>query len=131
MSQLHRMENAPGTQFAKAPAATHPPATLYEHAVARGEGRVAKNGPLVVRTGQHTGRSASDKFIVRDAASTSSDWWDNNKPMSLAHFDALYASMMGYAPITEATSYCPYRRTVLVPYTEMRVDCDAENYSAI
>ena len=40
---------------------------LYEEAVARGEGHVAKNGPLVVITGQHTGRSASDKFIVRDA----------------------------------------------------------------
>ena len=40
---------------------------LYEEAVRRGEGHVAKNGPLVVLTGQHTGRSASDKFVVRDA----------------------------------------------------------------
>ncbi len=37
---------------------------LYEEAVCRGEGHVAKNGPLVVLTGQHTGRSASDKFVV-------------------------------------------------------------------
>src|ERR1700688_1198292 len=47
------------------------PPRLYEIAVARGEGQVAKNGPLVVLTGQHTGRSASDKFVVRDAASES------------------------------------------------------------
>ena len=70
---------------------------LYEIAVARGEGRVAKNGPLVVLTGQHTGRSASDKFVVRDEASENQVWWDNNKEMTPAHFDALYASMLAYA----------------------------------
>ena len=43
-------------------------------------------------TGQHTGRSASDKFVVRDAATEAQVWWDNNKPMTPAHFDALYAS---------------------------------------
>src|ERR1700682_2237740 len=48
---------------------------LYEIAVARREGHVAKDGPLVVLTGQHTGRSASDKFVVRDAASEDHVWW--------------------------------------------------------
>ncbi len=42
-------------------------APLVEHAVRRGEGLLAKDGPLVVRTGKHTGRCAKDKFIVRDA----------------------------------------------------------------
>jgi phosphoenolpyruvate carboxykinase (ATP) len=70
---------------------------LYEEAVRRGEGHVAKNGPLVVRTGQHTGRSASDKFVVRDASTENTVWWDNNKAMSPAHFDALYADMMAFA----------------------------------
>src|SRR5689334_14346979 len=42
-------------------------APLVEHAVRRGEGLLAKDGPLVVRTGKHTGRSAQDKFTVRDA----------------------------------------------------------------
>ena len=72
-------------------------AALYEEAVRRGEGHIAKNGPLVVRTGIHTGRSASDKFVVRDALSESQVWWDNNKPMSPAHFDALHADMMAHA----------------------------------
>ena len=71
--------------------------SLYEKSVARDEGHVAKHGPLVVLTGQHTGRSASDKFIVRDSASESQVWWDNNKAMTPAHFDALYHSMMSYA----------------------------------
>ena len=74
-----------------------PAPALYEAAVARGEGHVAKKGPLVVLTGQHTGRSASDKFVVRDAASENHVWWDNNKPMSPAHFDALFQAMMAYA----------------------------------
>src|ERR1044072_185584 len=42
------------------------PAPLVEHAVRRGEGLLAKDGPLVVRTGKHTGRSAQDKFTVKD-----------------------------------------------------------------
>ena len=38
-----------------------------------GEGLLAKDGPLVVKTGKHTGRSAKDKFIVRDAETESND----------------------------------------------------------
>jgi phosphoenolpyruvate carboxykinase (ATP) len=72
-------------------------AELYEEAILRKEGHVAKNGPFVVLTGQHTGRSASDKYVVRDAASESQVWWDNNKAMTPAHFDALYADMMTFA----------------------------------
>ena len=70
---------------------------LYEEAVRRGEGQVAANGPLVVKTGVHTGRSASDKFTVRDGETENTIWWDNNKAMSPAHFDALYADMMKHA----------------------------------
>ena len=72
-------------------------AELYEEAIRRGEGHVAKNGPLVVLTGLHTGRSATDKFVVRDAATEDNVWWDNNKPMTPAHFDALHADMMTFA----------------------------------
>jgi phosphoenolpyruvate carboxykinase (ATP) len=73
------------------------PAALYETSIARGEGHLAKNGPLVVLTGQHTGRSASDKFTVRDATTENTIWWDNNKAMAPAAFDALYADMMAHA----------------------------------
>jgi phosphoenolpyruvate carboxykinase (ATP) len=62
---------------------------LVEQAVARGEGILAKDGPLVVETGKHTGRSAKDKFLVRDAETESTIWWDNNKSMTAEHFAAL------------------------------------------
>src|SRR6266702_2906783 len=70
---------------------------LIEEAVKRGDGLLAKDGPLVVRTGVHTGRLASDKFVVRDGLSEQQVWWDNNKPMSPGHFDALHADMMAHA----------------------------------
>jgi phosphoenolpyruvate carboxykinase (ATP) len=63
---------------------------LYEEAVRRGEGRVAKGGPLVVETGQHTGRSARDKFTVRDEATEETVWWDFNASMTPDHFQALW-----------------------------------------
>jgi phosphoenolpyruvate carboxykinase (ATP) len=62
---------------------------LIEQAIARGEGLLAKHGPLVVKTGKHTGRSAQDKFIVRDEETEGSIWWDNNRSMSPAQFAAL------------------------------------------
>ena len=70
-------------------------APLIEHAVRRGEGLLAADGPLVVETGKHTGRSASDKFIVRDAGTEDTIWWGKtNKGMTPEHFAALKADFM-------------------------------------
>ena len=70
-------------------------APLVELAIARGEGHLAERGPLVVATGKHTGRSAQDKFIVRDAETESSVWWGKtNKPMSPEGFAALKADFL-------------------------------------
>jgi len=62
---------------------------LYEESVRRGEARIAKGGALVVETGQHTGRSAKDKFTVRDATSEDSVWWDSNASMTSDQFGTL------------------------------------------
>lgn len=67
---------------------------LVEQALARGEGLLAKDGPLVVATGKHTGRSAKDKFIVRDGETENTIWWDNNASMTPAHFAALKADFL-------------------------------------
>ena len=68
---------------------------LYEQALANGEAMLAKDGPLVVATGKHTGRSAKDKFIVRDGETESTIWWGKtNKGMTPAHFAALKADFL-------------------------------------
>jgi phosphoenolpyruvate carboxykinase (ATP) len=72
-------------------------AELYEDAVRAGEGLVAADGPLVVRTGKHTGRSPKDKFIVREPASAKKIWWgDVNRPIALEHYDRLRARLTAY-----------------------------------
>ncbi|HJR82614.1 MAG TPA: phosphoenolpyruvate carboxykinase, partial [Sphingomicrobium sp.] len=70
-------------------------APLVEHAVRREEGLLAKDGPLVVETGKHTGRSAKDKFTVRDELTDSAVWWNNgNKPMDPAAFERLHEDFL-------------------------------------
>src|SRR5712692_9121468 len=70
-------------------------AALYEEAVRRREGMIAAAGPLSCRTGQHTGRSPNDKFVVREPSSEREIAWGKvNRPMELAHFDALHADLL-------------------------------------
>ncbi|MEM2099860.1 MAG: phosphoenolpyruvate carboxykinase [Thermoproteota archaeon] len=70
---------------------------LYEEAIRRREGRLAHLGPLVVRTGQHTGRSPKDKFIVRESSSVDKIWWSNvNQPMEPDRFETLHRRLLAY-----------------------------------
>lgn len=70
---------------------------LVEFAVQRNEGMLSKNGSLVVRTGQFTGRSPKDKFVVRDARTAATiDWGPVNQPMSPERFDALRGKVMRF-----------------------------------
>ncbi len=70
-------------------------APLVEHALRNGEGILAADGPLVVETGKHTGRSAKDKFIVRDAETENTVWWGKtNASMTPEHFAALKADFL-------------------------------------
>jgi len=63
---------------------------LYVHALARGDARLAEGGPLVVDTGEHTGRSPKDKFVVREPGSEDRIWWgDVNAEIAEASFEAL------------------------------------------
>src|SRR6187401_1249277 len=72
-------------------------AELYEDAIRHGEGLVAAEGPLVVRTGKHTGRSPDDKFIVDEPSSHDKIWWGPvNRPISEAHYDRLRARLVAY-----------------------------------
>ncbi len=74
-------------------------ARLYEAAVKRGEGLVAEGGALAVSTGSHTGRSPNDKFVVRDQTTEHTIWWDNNRAMSRAQFEALKTDFLAHAKL--------------------------------
>src|SRR6478736_10500416 len=81
-----------------------PTAELYEDAIRHGEGLIAADGPLVVRTGKHTGRSPQDKFIVDEPTSHDKIWWGAvNRPISSANYDRLRARLVAY--VAESTLY--------------------------
>ncbi|MDJ0575078.1 MAG: phosphoenolpyruvate carboxykinase (ATP) [Xenococcaceae cyanobacterium MO_234.B1] len=70
---------------------------LVELALARGEGRLASNGALVVETGKYTGRSPKDKFIVSEPTSRDEiDWNHLNVPISEENFERLYHRVLAY-----------------------------------
>ena len=70
---------------------------LYEHISRNGEGQLSHLGPVVVATGQHTGRAPNDKFIVKEPTSQDDIWWGKvNKPFGVEQFDALYGRILAY-----------------------------------
>ena len=70
---------------------------LIAQALQREEGKLTDTGALAVETGAHTGRAARDKFIVRDASTEDTIWWDNNQAMSPEHFEVLLEDFLAHA----------------------------------
>ncbi|WP_266364528.1 phosphoenolpyruvate carboxykinase (ATP) [Tellurirhabdus rosea] len=71
------------------------PAELIEHALRNGEGQLTGTGALAVDTGQFTGRSPKDRYIVRDETTENDVWWgDINHGISPEQFDRLYHKML-------------------------------------
>jgi phosphoenolpyruvate carboxykinase (ATP) len=74
-----------------------PVEALYEEIVFRGEGRITRDGAVVANTGKHTGRSASDKFIVREPSTEDQVWWGPyNRPFSSDKFNDLFNRLQGF-----------------------------------
>lgn len=73
------------------------PSELVEETILRGEGMLADTGALMVDTGEFTGRSPKDKFVVKDSNTEKHVWWgDVNNEFSTEKFNALYNRIMGY-----------------------------------
>lgn len=73
------------------------PGQLIRQAIDRGEGAETDTGALVVLTGQFTGRSPEDKFIVKDELTSGEVDWNNfNTPIEPVYFDQLYKKMLHY-----------------------------------
>ncbi|HVZ13217.1 MAG TPA: phosphoenolpyruvate carboxykinase [Bauldia sp.] len=68
--------------------------TLYQLALRRGEGRLTRDGAIAVDTGEHTGRSPKDKYIVRDETTERSVDWHTNAGMSRAAFERLRGDVL-------------------------------------
>ncbi|WP_299897825.1 phosphoenolpyruvate carboxykinase (ATP) [uncultured Aquimarina sp.] len=73
------------------------PDELQEETVQKKQGRITKSGTLAVNTGEFTGRSPMDRFIVKDQITEEKIWWgDINIPFEPDAFDALYDKVITY-----------------------------------
>ncbi|WP_340067175.1 phosphoenolpyruvate carboxykinase (ATP) [Ascidiimonas aurantiaca] len=70
---------------------------LHEITIARGQGVEASSGALAINTGEFTGRSPKDRFIVKDEITKDKVWWgDINIPFEPEAFDRLYDKVTAY-----------------------------------
>lgn len=70
---------------------------LYQQSIRNREAMIAHLGPLVVRTGNHTGRSPNDKFVVKEDVTGDDIWWGSvNRPFTEEDFENIYREMMAY-----------------------------------
>ena len=73
------------------------PEELHEITIEKGMGKEASSGALAVNTGEFTGRSPMDRFIVKDAITEDKIWWGNiNIPFDSEKFDQLYDKVIDY-----------------------------------
>jgi phosphoenolpyruvate carboxykinase (ATP) len=71
---------------------------LFEEIARRSEGVFSNHGAMIVDTGEHTGRAAKDKAIVREPGSEDKVFWgDVNKDFPQEKFNALKERMMAHA----------------------------------
>jgi phosphoenolpyruvate carboxykinase (ATP) len=74
-----------------------PAARIYEHAARKREAVIGHAGPLIAVTGQHTGRSPNDRFLVREPSSESNIWWGKvNRSIDPAQYADLKRQLLAY-----------------------------------
>lgn len=75
------------------------PEDLLTYAIQHKEGKIASNGALCVTTGNRTGRSPKDRFIVRDSLTEKTvNWGEINQPISPKQMDLLWQDALEFAP---------------------------------
>src|SRR4051812_3593583 len=73
------------------------PEELTSITLAAGQATITSSGALAIDTGEFTGRSPKDKFIVKDDITKDSVWWNNfNIPFDRTKFDLLYTKVLNY-----------------------------------
>jgi phosphoenolpyruvate carboxykinase (ATP) len=97
-------------------------AALVEIAVRRGEGMLADNGALVVRTGTKTGRSANDKYVVRSPSTEKEVWWGAaQSPVSAEVFDRLLSAAIEHLRRNEVYTFDGFAGTAAAHKLPIRV----------
>jgi len=74
-----------------------PDTVLVEHAIANREGFLVQGGAFCAETGVHTGRSPKDKFVVVDAQTEKSVWWERNGRLAPEKFQLLFEDFIAHA----------------------------------
>ena len=70
---------------------------LISQTLKKGQGIITRSGALACDTGEFTGRSPKDKYIVMDDKTKDSIWWgDVNHPFSPEDFESLYDSVIAH-----------------------------------
>ena len=70
---------------------------LHNITIQKGQGVEASSGALAVNTGEFTGRSPKDRFIVKDDITKDRVWWGNiNIPFDSDDFARLYDKVTDY-----------------------------------
>ncbi|MGS2762708.1 phosphoenolpyruvate carboxykinase (ATP) [Sinomicrobium sp. M5D2P9] len=73
------------------------PQKLHEITISKGQGKEASSGALAINTGEFTGRSPKDRFIVKDDITKDKVWWGNvNIPFDEDRFERLYQKVAKY-----------------------------------
>ena len=74
-----------------------PDEALYEEIIFRNEGKLTKQGPIVVHTGKHTARAVADKFVVQEESTKNNIWWGMyNRPASSEKFNQMMGRVRAY-----------------------------------
>ncbi len=74
------------------------PAALVEKTLVQGGGKLSNTGALVVNTGEFTGRSPKDRFVVKDDITKDTvDWGDINIPISQQNYQELFDKIADYS----------------------------------
>ena len=70
---------------------------LHSITLQKKQGKESSLGAIAINTGEFTGRSPMDRFIVKDSVTKDEVWWgDINIPFSTENFDSLYAKVVSY-----------------------------------
>ncbi len=101
-------------------------ANLINEAVRTGSGVLADNGSLVIYTGQYTGRSPKDRFIVKDKKTEATVAWGKvNLPLEPAVYEKLKAKVLDH--IKDRTMYLVKARCGADPEHTLRINVLCEN----